>query len=129
LTTSKTAKKGAKIMTVYDKIAQQQGQDDTTKVFNVGEHLKDIIRGNPALEDIVDKDLDVAEMSLAKAEQQIHQWADKNRKGKNSVCVPPRVAEDILRKFYGLPERETIAGQTPPKAIAAKIIDLDDFFR
>ena len=116
-------------MTVYDKIAQQQGTDEFSPVYMVGEQMKDILHGHPDWEEIVEKDLDVAEMSLAKAEQQIHQWADKNRKGKNSVCVPPRVAEDILRKFYGLPERETIAGQTPPKVVAAEIIDLDDFFR
>lgn len=118
-------------MTVYDKIAQQQGQDDTTAVFNVGEHLKDIIRGNPALEDIVDKDLDVAEMSLANAEKKIHDWADARSKGKKDVCVPTRVADDILRKFYGLPERdaaEKVQTASVP-APAATIIDLDDFFK
>lgn len=118
-------------MSVYDKITAQQGTDEFSPVFMVGEQLRDMIRGNHEWEDIVDKDLDVAEMSLERAEQQIHDWANKHRNGRNSVCVPPKVADDILRKFYGLPERDaaekvqTASVQAP----AATIIDLDDFFK
>lgn len=92
-------------MTVYDKIAaQQKGQEDTD-VFAVGQQLKDILRGDPALEEIVDKDLDVKDMSLANAAKKIKAYADEqHRKNKSScVCVPPHVAEGILREFYGLP--------------------------
>ena len=116
-------------MSVYDKITAQQGTDDLSPVFMVGEQVKEMIRGNAEWEDIVDKDLDVEEMSIAKAEEQIREWADKHRNGRKVVCVPPKVAEDILRKFYGLPERDNAEKvSAPAPAKQAEIIDLDDFF-
>lgn len=117
-------------MTVFEKIeAQQKGHENTDR-WMVGEQLKDILRGDPSLEEIVDQDLDQAEMSLEKAAGKIKAWADEqHRKAKgNCVCVPPNVAEKIIREFYGLPE----AGKPTPKPVQthreSDTLDLASFF-
>ena len=49
--------------------------------------------------------------SLPNAEKEIKAFADKRHKeiGGNCVGVAPWEAEDVLRKFYGLPERGATA--------------------
>ncbi len=87
-----------------EKISSQQGEKGTA-VYMVGQQLKDICRnaGNEVYE-IVLKDLDLKEMSLAECEKQIKAHADKIHKEKkgNCVCVSPAEAEDIIKKFYGI---------------------------
>lgn len=103
------------------KIAAQQSKE-RTPVWMVGEQLKDILRGEPHLADIVAQDLDVKEMALAECEKKIKAFADKHKTG-NFSCVIPSEAERIIREFYGLPE----AGQASAPA-AGVDIDLEDFF-
>lgn len=131
--------------------AQQKGLDQYRPVFMVGEQLKDILRREPESAELLAQDLQKKGMGLADAEKKIKARADeihRNMKG-GSACVPPWEAEDILRKFYGLPERtrgpgkEAAAasvGRLPrasgPRndrtgetdAAGGKIIDLADFF-
>lgn len=91
-------------MSVFEKIEAQQKGHENTDVWMVGEQLKDMLRAEPSLQEIVDKDLDVEGMSLKKAAAKIKAWADKQPRKGNCVCVPPNVAEKIIREFYGLPE-------------------------
>lgn len=111
-------------MTVYEKIAAQQKGHENTDIWMVGQQLKDILRGDPTLEKIVDKDLDVKDMSLANAAKKIKAWADEqHKKNRGScVCVPPDVAEGIIREFYGLPA----CGTSEPAA--ATVAAEDDAF-
>ncbi|MBQ9082852.1 MAG: hypothetical protein IJY28_05065 [Clostridia bacterium] len=107
-------------MNVYEKIAAQQGNVGTT-VWLAGEQLKMILTGHPEMEEIVLQDLERKEMSLTNAEKEIKAFADKRHKeiGGNCVGVAPWEAEDILRKFYGLPKRD--AGEqitTAPAPVA-----------
>lgn len=92
----------------------------------VGQQLKDILRGDPALEEIVDKDMDVKEMSLANAANKIKAWADEqHKKTKGScVCVSPDVADGIIREFYGLP---ACSAYEPAAPVAAEDDALPDF--
>nr|DAT52026.1 MAG TPA: hypothetical protein [Caudoviricetes sp.] len=106
-------------MTVFEKIAAQQGQKNTP-VWMVGEQLKDMIRDCPGWQELVDQDLDNESMSLAECEKKIKDYADKHRNG-NFACVVPSVSEKIIRDFYGLTD-ETRGGT------AEKIINLADFF-
>ena len=64
-------------------------------------------------------------MSLANAEKKIKAYADKHRKG-NFACVPPNVAENILREFYGLPGAAAPKLQVLPQAIPEKLKPADD---
>lgn len=120
-------------MNVYDKIDDQRKDKKYTDVWMVGQQLTDILHADPSLEEIVDKDLDVPEMSLTHCAKKIKARADEihgSVKGR-CVCVPPDEAEAIIRKFYGLPEISTApAVQPAPVAPAADdedILDLSDF--
>ena len=114
-------------MTVYEKIEAQQKGKEYTDVWGVGEQLKDILRADPSLEEIISQDLDVKEMSLTAAAKKIKAWADKHRKS-NCAVVPPNVAEEIIRKFYGLPPRAEV--QEPvavPQATEPEVLELFGF--
>ena len=113
-------------MDVYEKIAAQQQGKENTDVWMVGEQLKEIISREPGAAEIVSRDLDVKEMSLSAAAGNIRAYADDiHKKVKGScVCVPPSVAEKIIRDFYGLPEP---AEKEEPKKEISDFIDLEDF--
>lgn len=91
-------------MTVFEKIEAQQKGKENTAPWMVAEQLKNICRSDPHCAEIVCQDLDVPEMSIVNAEKKIKEYADAQKRKGNCVCVPPNVAEGIIRKFYGLPE-------------------------
>ena len=115
-------------MTVFEKITALQKGKENTAPWMVGEQLKDICRREPRCAQIVLEDLASPSMSLEACEKKIKAWADGQKNGKSCVCVPPNVAEKIIREFYGLGDaeerKEPQAEQTPGKA---KIISLEDF--
>lgn len=115
-------------MNVYEKIEAQQKGRENTPVWMVGEQLKDICREDASFEQIVAEDLENDGMSIDKAEKQIKAYADKNRKG-NCACVPPNVADKIIREFYGIPEKgkRQLVLIKPEPAPAAEI-DFSDYF-
>lgn len=112
-------------MTCLEKITAAQKGLEGTDAFMVGEQLKEICR-DPACADLVAKDLDVKGMGLPDCAAKIKAYADKHRvKGSNCVCVPPDVAEGIIREFYGLSARgQEVASQPVPKC---GFLDLEDF--
>lgn len=96
-------------MTVFEMIeAQQQGKKNTAP-WMVGEQLKEICKRDPACAEIVAEDVANPDMSLVACEKKIKAWADKQKRSGNCVCVPPNVAEGIIREFYGLPVVEAKA--------------------
>ena len=86
--------------------AQQARVPARSAPWMVAEQLKEICRNEPACAELIAQDLDNPEMSITKAEAKIKDFADKNKTGR-FACVTPIEAEEILRKFYGLPERGT----------------------
>ena len=106
--------------------AQQKGQEDTA-VWMVGEQLKEMAAADPKVEELLEQDLAVADMSLAAAEKKIKEYADKHKKGQCAV-VPPQVAEKILREFYGLPARDLQESDMPaaPANVVNNIISIED---
>ena len=117
-------------MTVFEKIAKQQEGRQGTPAFFVGQQLKEICYADHHCAEIVSQDLDSESMSLEKAAQKIKAYADEqNRKEKKGfVCVPPDVAEGILREFYGLPAAAP-EGKAPPVENPAPVVpDLFSFF-
>ena len=115
-------------MNVFEKIEAQQKGKENTAPWMVGEQLKDICRREPKAAELVEKDLDVKEMSIAECEKKIRAWADAHKKGSCAV-VPPNVAEGIIRKFYGLPEKKdpSTALRSAQDDRKAEIIDFADF--
>lgn len=84
-------------------IAAQQPKERSA-IWMVGEQLKDMVRAEPGIAELILADLAGKGMGLADAEQKIAEAAKKNKVG-NCGVVTPAEAEDILRSFYGLPPR------------------------
>lgn len=92
-------------MNVYEKIESQQAKlKDTEPAWLVGEQLKDICRNDPSSESIVAEDLENEAMSLEKAAAALKKYSDENHGKSRCYCITPKVADQIIRKFYGLPE-------------------------
>ena len=113
-------------MSTFDELkkkieAQQKKEKEGSPAIMVGMQLLDMAEADPRAAELLNHDLDVAEMSLAKAADQIKAYADKNHKG-TCFCVTPIKAEEILRTFYGLPA----AGKAAPVKDPG-ILSLDDF--
>lgn len=99
----------------------QQGKENTD-AYMVGQQMKDICQ-DPECAKLVAADLEDPKMGLTFCAAKIKAWADEqHRQNKgNCVCVPPDVAESIIREFYGLPGKAT---QEEPEAAAT----LDDLW-
>ena len=108
-------------MTVFEKIEAQQKGKESSPAWMVGEQLKDIYRNDPHCAELVSQDLENEDMSIEKAERQLKAYADKQKRDGNCVCVPPNVAEKIIREFYGLPEA---GAQVQPKSSEADFSEL-----
>ena len=84
-------------------IAEQQGKVRARSApWMVGEQLKDMIRREPGIAQLIAQDLTDGGMSLTAAEAKIKAFADKNKTG-TFACVTPAEAEEILRGYFGLP--------------------------
>ena len=95
-------KKGRMCMSAVEKIKRQQAKEKgRTAAWMVGEQLKDMARREPESAELLDKDLDIPEMSIQQAEKKIKAYADAHKTG-SFACVTPVEAERILREFYGL---------------------------
>ena len=109
-------------------IEEQQKGHENTDVFMVGEQLKDIAASDPVCAEILEKDLAVEAMGLVAAAAKLKAYADKNRGKLKCFCITPKVADKIIREFYGLPDMDAgtdqkSAEQSEPNVI----IDLDSF--
>lgn len=110
-------------MTVFQKIeAQQKGKEDTA-AWMVGEQLKDICRNDPHCASIVEEDLNSEAMSLVKAAAALQKYANENHGKARCFCITPKTADQILRKFYGLPEDIP----TDPTVPVSGVLDLSAF--
>lgn len=96
--------------------AQQKQTAARSAPWMVGEQLKDICRREPASAELIAQDLKRKTMSITAAEKQIKAFSDSHKGAKDACfCVTMVDAEEILRKFYGLPA----AGDAAPAAEAA----------
>lgn len=104
---------------VIKKITEQQAKlQEQSAPWVVGEQLKEICE-DPACAELVAADLENERMSLTECEKKIKAYADKHKQG-GFAYVSPKVAEGIIREFYGLPA----AGEKPS---SGGVIDLSDF--
>lgn len=114
------------LSSAIEAITAQQPKEENA-VWMVGEQLKDMLRQEPHMAEIVLRDLEVPEMSLEHCEKKIKAWADQHKVG-NFACVTPIRAEKIIREFYGLPERDVDPTASQEDRRSSKFIDLTDFF-
>lgn len=106
-------------------ISEQQKGQQNKPAFMVGEQLKEIAQNEAAACELLVQDLKVKEMDLTAAAAKLKEYADKNHGNAREFCITPLVAEGILRKFYGLPERGETATVSEPQD--SDFIDLGDF--
>ena len=88
-------------MRAIEFIEAQQREHQNSPAWFVGEQLKEICRADPHAAEIVERDLELPEMSIAEAEKKIAAFAKNNRKGSVGFCSGAD-ADRILREFYGL---------------------------
>ena len=117
--------------TALDKItAQQANHKQGSAPWCVGEQLKDILRTQPEIAELVVHDLDQTGMSLADCEKKIAAFANDHRQGSVGFCGPAD-SDRIIRAFYGLPEAPAATFPTSPAvpspAPRRKTIRLADF--
>ena len=97
-----------KLREIIDK--QRAGKEDSP-VWTVGEQLLDMAAESVQNLELLKRDLEIKEMDLVHAERKIKAWADKQKRSGNCVCVTPKVADGILREFYGLSPRDESSGK------------------
>lgn len=107
-------------MSYIEKITAAQAGFENTDAYMVGQQLKDICR-DTACADLVAADLENPGMGLKDCAAKIKEWADEqHKKNKGScICVPPDVAEGIIRKFYGLPDATSVTETKEPEVEAS----------
>lgn len=108
-----------------ERITAQQPKERTA-VWMVGEQLKDILRAEPHLAELVVRDLEQEGMSLAACEKKIKEYADGHKTGHFS-CVVPAEAEGIIRAFYGLPDRAGAAAKKAAPEAGGVLLNLEDY--
>ena len=94
---------------------QRKGHENEPR-WMIGEQLLEITAREPGVTEILERDLEIPELSLEAAEKKFQQYADKNHGSAKAFCITPKVAEKILREMYGLPggsDRETPASASP----------------
>lgn len=93
-------------------IAAQQKGHENEPLFMIGEQLKEIAEREPISRELITRDLQIPEMNLSAAAAMFQKYSDDNHKNARCFCITPAKAEELLRKFYGLPERETAQGES-----------------
>lgn len=119
------------LQTALDKITVQQAKHKQGSApWCVGEQLKDILRAQPEIAELVANDLDQTGMGLADCEKKIAAFANDHRQGSVGFCGPAD-SDRIIRAFYGLPEAPAATFPTSPAvpspAPRRKTIRLADF--
>jgi len=112
---------------LFDLIAEQQKGHETEPRFMIGEQLKEIAEREPLSAELLERDLEIEEMNLEAAEKHFQEHADRNHGKAKAFCITPKVAERLLREFYGLPIPEENAPEKKEADSSAGYIDLSSF--
>ena len=121
-------RKMADITNLISMIKKQQGENHHNPTYMIGMQLIDMAHDDERIIQILVEDLQAESMSLGKCADAMKQHADEiHRKEHGSyVCIPPDEAEKVIRKFYGLPEREAEPAAAAPEPETG-ILSLEDF--
>ena len=112
---------------LFDLIAEQQKGHETEPRFMIGEQLKEIAEREPLSAELLERDLEIEEMNLEATEKHFQEYANRNHGEAKAFCITPKVAERLLREFYGLPIPEENAPEKKEADSSAGYIDLSSF--
>lgn len=94
-------------MSAVEKIERQQAKEKgRTAAWMVGEQLKDMARREPESAELLDKDLDIPEMSIQQAEKKIKAYADAHKTGSFACVTPGGGREDLAGVLRAEPLRQ-----------------------
>ena len=117
-------------MNAIEKIEAEQAKlQNTDPAWMAGQQLKDICRAEPHSAKIVAEDLGAPGRSLANVAAKIKEYSDKNHGKSNCFCVPPHIAEGIIREFFGLPAAAAEPAEEPKKEEDTGLLDLTQFIQ
>ena len=109
---------------LYEKISAQQGEEGTPQ-FQIGEQLKEIAAESDHTANLILQDIDKEGMGLEDLDEHFAEYAEKHKGKANRYCITPKVADRLIRKFYGLPERD--ATPAPVEKKPSGLLDLESF--
>lgn len=106
---------------------QQKKLRETDPAYMIGLQLIDMIREDTGIDRILTEDLQGDGMDLTACAAAMKKHADgiHTREKGSCVCIHPKEAEKVIRKFYGLPDPDERAPEPP--AADAGIMSLEDF--
>ena len=102
---------------LFSIIEEQQKGHEEDPVFMIGEQLKEIAEREPQSVEILERDLEIEEMGLEAAAKAFKKYADEHSNKRGCFCISPKVAEKILREFYGLGKPSTERAPAMPGRI------------
>lgn len=101
------------------KVSEKQSKyTENDKHYWIAEQVKDIASESDDNAQHIFNDLDDDKMSLKEIEKKIEKYAKAH-----GGCTPPKVADKIIRDFFGLAE----LAEKPKSQAPAGILDLSDF--
>lgn len=111
--------------TLYAIIENQQKGHETEPVYMIGEQIKELAQREPANIELLEQDLVTDGMKLSDIATRFQEYADKNHGSQKCFCITPKVAEKLIREFFGLSESSS---STSEKASSNEtFIDLSSF--
>jgi len=114
---------------IVEIIEKQRAGKEGLPEWVVGEQLLDIASESELNRELIERDLEVEGMSLSDAAKKIKEYADKNRGKASSFAVSGKVADGILREFYGIGKCAAPAATPEPAQIKDDdgYVDLAEF--
>lgn len=109
-----------KILQEVTELVRKQQGGKRGPVWMCGEQLLEMIGQDTAAAKLVLDDMQHGGLTLTGCEKKIRTFAQKN----GNCCTGPE-AEEIIRDYFGLPEREA---DKKPAEEPAGVISLEDFF-
>ncbi len=106
-------------------IEEQQKGKENTPAWMIGEQLKEICRKEPESARLVEQDL-MGALTLAGCANKLKAKADELHRAQKGdcVCIPPQVAEGVIREYFGLAAQSRSDKAPEPEA---DMIDLAAF--
>lgn len=113
---------------------QQKGYKPSDAVFTIGEQLKEICSANPKARELVNRDLDIKEMSISECEKKFEEYVQKQGGLSKTVfggvvVITPTIAHEIICNFYGIPleDKQLQISQAPSPTAEKRHVDLASF--
>ena len=114
---------------IVEIIEKQRAGKEGLPEWVVGEQLLDIASESELNRELIEHDLETSGMKLSDAAAALKKYADEHHGKAREFCIIPSVADKILRKFYGIGERnaaDAAPTESSPKE-SGGFVDLGEY--